>query len=58
MCRCNKKYSESLEHVRNLAKLMAVHSGEIQAIFHTEQGYNFVSKKLSEGKNIIEMITP
>ncbi len=56
MCRCNKKYSTNLDHVRMLAALMKEQSGETQYIFATPQGYNFGNEKTTIGKNVIETV--
>lgn len=58
MCKCNKKHSQDLNHLRILALIEANTTGLNQAIYKTSQGYNFASLKNSEGFDVIEIISP
>lgn len=56
MCKCNRKISNDLNHIRILAMSMAGQTGEAQIIYKTGSGYNFTSISDYLGKEIIETI--
>lgn len=59
-CACEyRKYTEQINNIRRLAKLMAIDENVTIAIYKNDDGtYGFNKEEYCENKNIVEYISP